>query len=494
MDAAAGAQRPGAPRPGGSRTLVLHPDRLLPADPAVRGIARRLYDAVAGLPIVSPHGHLAPALFVADEAIEDPGIVLVGEDHYVVRLLHGRGVPLEQLLAGREDPPLSGRALFAHLGAHWAALGGTPSRLWLEQVLVEVFGAGTRPSPESADALYDEIRAHLAARPLTPRGLLRRFGVEMLSTTDGALAPLEDHARLVADADFPARLVPNFRPDDVCDPAAAGFPAACVRLGELAGRDTGSLAGFLDALRVRRQAFAATGACASDHAVEVRTTERLGETAAETLFLRCREGRGDASDAGALAGHLLNECAAMAADDGWVMQLHLGVERDYVAAVRARYGPDVGQDFPVATEYTRTLRPLLERYGNSPRFRLVLHTVDETTFSREIGPLASYFPGVFAGAPWWFLDAPDAMGRALSALGETAGLTKLSGFVDDSRSLVSLGARHDVARRVFCAHLARLVAEHRLETDEAEAGARAFAYETPRRLFAVAETRAAPAG
>lgn len=495
METSASAHGAGSARAlVGTKALVLHPDRLLPADPAVRGIARRLYDSVASLPIVSPHGHLKVATFAVDAPISDPGTVLVGEDHYVVRLLHGRGVPLEDLLAVPGGEPRSGRTLFGHLAAHWGALGGTPSRVWLEQVLVEVLGAGTRPGPESADSLYDEICAHLAARPLTPRGLLRRFDVEMLSTTDGALANLDEHVRLGADPQFPARLVPNFRPDDVLNPVSPGFADACAKLGALTGRETGSLAGLLDALRDRRAVFAAAGSTASDHGIEISTTEHLGDVEAETLFARCRDGRGDDGDAAALTGHLLSECAAMACDDGLVMQLHIGVARDYVAEIHSRYGPDVGQDFPVATEFTRTLRPLLERYGRSAHFRLVLHTVDETTFGREIGPLASYFPSVYAGAPWWFLDAPDTMGRAFAALGETAGLSKLSGFVDDSRSLVSLGARHDVARRVFCGHLARLVAEHRLETDEAETAARAFAYETPRRLFGGTPAGGSPAG
>lgn len=465
------------------RALTLHPDRLLPADPAVRGLARRLYDGVASLPLLSPHGHLDATAFLADAPITDPGVALVGADHYVVRLLHGLEVPLDELLAPPGGAAPSGRALFGHLARHWSALAGTPSRLWLEHVLVEVLGIGTRPSAANADELYDACVARLTAQPLRPRGLVRRFALAVLTTTDGALADLEAHRRVAAEADLGAALLPTLRPDDVADPGAACFSANVARLGEITGCDTEGWPGYLDALRARRVAFAAAGATATDHGVPVTTTERLSPERAGALYRRCVAGEATSAEIVALRGHVLDELAAMAADDGLVMQLHVGVRRDYVRAVRERYGADVGQDFPVASAYTDTLRPLLERYGAAENFRLVLYSLDETTFSREIGPLVSYFPGLFAGAPWWFLDAPDAMGRAFAALGETAGFAKLAGFVDDSRALLSLGARHDVARRVACAYLARLVAEHRMDTDEAEAFARGYAYDRPAAVF-----------
>jgi glucuronate isomerase len=460
----------------------LHPDRLFPAEPALRALARELYGSIAGLPLLSPHGHLDPAVFVDNAPMTGIGQALVGSDHYVVRLLHGMGIPLSEMLAG-PDGPRDDRSMWHMLAAHWWRLAGTPSRVWLEQVVADVLGMEETPDAENADRLYDACAARLAAAPLRPRDVVAGFGLEVLTTTDSPLVDLGPHRALDADPGFAPRLLPTYRPDLLIDPARPGFAAAIEALGEMTGEATDTYGGYRAALAARRADFAAAGATASDHGVEISTTEHLGDEEARVLFDRVRTGRGDRGEIEAFRGHMMSEMAAMAADDGLVMQLHIGVVRDYRRDIAARYGPDVGQDFPAATEYTRTLRPLLERYGEAAGFRMVLYSVDETVFSREIGPLVSYFPGLYAGAPWWFLDAPDVMTRAFTAFGETAGLTKLAGFVDDSRALLSLGARHDVARRICCGYLARLVGEHRISLAEGERLARGYAYEQPRAVF-----------
>jgi glucuronate isomerase len=465
--------------------LSLHPDRLFPSSAEERAVARTIFAEIEKLPIVSPHGHLDPHLFVANEPFSDPAQLLVTSDHYVVRLLRSQGVPMADLgmvpLAG--GPSAQGRAVWRQLCSHWGALAGTPSRLWLEHQLYELCDLRSAPSPETADESYDVLTARLQQDDLRPRSLYERFGLDVLTTTDSATAELALHQALENDPTWKGRLLPNFRPDGVLDPGHPRFGANLARLAELSGTDTASYEGYIAALENRREFFQRRGSTATDHGVEVKTTERLDPKEASAVYARLQSGQGSPAEVEAFRGHMLDEMARMAADDGMVMQIHIGVVRDYDPEVAATYGPDVGQDFPVAVEFTRTLRPLLSRYGNGEGFRLVLYTIDETTFSREIGPLVSYFPSLFAGPPWWFLDAPDAMARAFAALGETAGIAKLAGFVDDTRSLFGIGARHDVARRVCAGYLARLVCEHRLSVREATQLAVGYAYERPKEVF-----------
>jgi glucuronate isomerase len=471
------------------RSLRLHPDRLLPTGAEERGVAREILEAMTALPLVSPHGHLDARLFLDDAPFTDPSHLLVTSDHYVVRLLHSQGVALGDLGVARTDGQLDavpdGRAIWHLLCRHWGALAGTPSRLWLEHELHELFGVREVPSPATADSTYDAVASALATDALRPRALYRRFGLEVLTTTDSPLDDLAVHDALARDASWTGRILPTFRPDEVVDPRHPRFAANVARLGDVSGIDTSSYSGYVAALESRREAFRARGATATDHGVHVRSTERIGASEVDALFARLLAGAATPVEVEAFRGHMLDEMARMACDDGLVMQLHVGVVRDYDAATHARYGSDVGQDFSVATEYTKTLRPLLSRYGDSAALTLVLYTVDETVFSREIGPLVSYFPALRAGAPWWFLDAPDAMGRAFEALGETAGIANMAGFVDDTRSLCGIGARHDVARRAAASYLARLVCQHRVEIEEATELGRGFAYDRPKAIFKV---------
>ena len=467
--------------------LTLHPDRLFPSSSEQREAARAIFAEIEKLPIVSPHGHLDAGLFASNEPFSDPAQLLITRDHYVVRLLHSHGVPMPDLgvaaLAGGRRA--EGREVWRQLCSHWDALAGTPSRLWLEHELYELCGLRLAPSPETSDESYDALSARLQEDDLRPRALYERFGLEVLTTTDSAIDDLNLHEALDNDPTWKGRLLPNFRPDEVVDPAHPHFADNLARLAEASGIDTGSYAGYISALEGRREFFRERGATATDHGVPVTTTERLSAGDATALYARLRTDEGSPAEIEAFRGHMLDEMARMAVNDGMVMQLHVGVIRDYDGAYAATYGPDIGQDFPFAMEFTRALRPLLSRYGNAEGFRLVLYTVDETTFSREIGPLVSYFPGLFAGPPWWFLDAPDAMARAFAALGETAGIAKLTGFVDDTRSLFGIGARHDVARRVCAGYLARLVCEHRLSLEEATKLAVGYAYQRPKQLFKV---------
>lgn len=476
-----------ATRPAGAWTL--HPDRALPADPVTRPVAREIYRTTRDLPLVAMHGHVPVEWFADDASFADPAQLLVVPDHYLVRMLASQGAGIEQLgvtpvggaadVAVETDP----RAVWRRFCAGWPLFRGTPTRFWLETELVEVFGVTERPSAATADAIYDQVQAAIDDPAYRPRALLDRFGIEVISTTDPAWSPLDAHARLARDG-LGHRVLPTFRPDALLAVDRPGWRAELGRLGTAAaGTDVETYAGYLEALRVQRARFKAAGARASDHGLVGAGTTPLPEAEAERLFAAALRGEVTAAQATAFAGHMLFQMAAMAADDGLVLQLHPGVLRDHDPAVAAAFGPDRGYDIPVATEFTRALRPLLEAFGRHPGFRTILFTVDESTFSRELAPLAGVYPSVRLGAPWWFLDAPDAMRRFREAVTETAGFANTSGFVDDTRAFVSIPARHDLARRVDAGYLARLVVEHRLDLDEAVDTAADLAYHLPLRAY-----------
>jgi len=444
---------------------MLHKDRLFPADPGTRDLARRLFAEVEKLPIVSPHGHTDPRWWGENPHFSNPADLFVVPDHYVLRMLISQGVSYEALGIGeaRERDP---RKIWRTFAEHYYLFQGTPSRLWVDHALSEVFGLTERLSPKNADAYYDRIAECLAKPEFRPRELYDRFNIEVIATTDGALDDLHWHQQ-ARDSDWNGRVVPTYRPDAVIDPEAKGFAAALDTLGELTGCDTGIWQGYLDAHRARRSFFREMGATATDHGHPSPRTANLAEAEAAALFARVRSGKLQAGDADLFRAQMLTEMAKMSADDGMVMQLHPGSYRGHNAAVLSRYGADKGFDIPVAVNFTEGLKPLLDSVGMEPDLTLILFTLDETTYSRELAPLAGAYPGLKLGPPWWFHDSYEGIRRFREMATETAGFFNTVGFNDDTRALCSIPARHDVSRRVDSAFLAELVVTHRL--DEAEA-------------------------
>jgi glucuronate isomerase len=470
---------------GQQPALVLHPDRLLPTEPGLRALARELYAEVATAPIVSPHGHVDAALLAEDLPFSNAAELFVTPDHYVTRLLHAVGISLPALGLRSTDGALVAepRAVWRTLCSNWQVFAGTPSRGWLEAELVDVFGISTAPSNATADALFDEIAERLATPAFRPRALFERFRIDVLATTDDPCADLAAHQRLAVDPTFTGLVVPTFRPDNYLDPAAPGWLARVELLAEISGVHTGDCAGFLAALENRRHYFIEHGATATDLGTVDATTAALEPAELERLYQAALHG--SMSDVGAVAfrRHMMIEMARMSSEDGLTMALHPGVVRGHHSPTAARFGPDTGHDIPSATDFVHGLRPLLERYGTQPNFRLVLFTVDETTFGREIAPLAGFYPSVYVGAPWWFLDTPGALRRFREAVTDSAGFFKTAGFVDDTRAFCSIPARHDVARRVDAGYLANLVGEHRLTEDDAIDIIHATVDTLPRRAF-----------
>lgn len=425
-----------------------------------------LHDAIRDLPIVSPHGHTVPEWFSEDRPFADPAELLIVPDHYVTRMLHSRGVALEDLGVGVAAEDRDPRAIFRRLAEHWHLFLGTPSRGWLEHTLREVFGIEEALGPGTADAIYDRIDAALATPGFRPRALLDRFGIELLATTDAALDDLSPHADF-ARAGHPTRLVPTFRPDAVIDPMAPGWADALDRLGAMTGEDTGTLAGYRAALRARRAHFISRGATATDHAIDHLATERLDDGAAQALLDACRDGRADEAAARRLHNHMLVEMAEMSVEDGLAMQIHAGSRRNTDRALHARLGPDRGADIPLPQDWVRGADGLLNRVGTEPGLTIIAFTLDESVYSRELAPMAGYWPALRLGPPWWFHDSPNGIRRYLDRVVETAGYWNLAGFNDDTRALMSIPARHDMWRRAVAAHLEAQVAAGRFGTADA---------------------------
>ena len=459
---------------------ILNADRLLPADHTTRAIARRLYASISSVPILSPHGHANPRWFSKNEPFPDPAQLFVVPDHYVFRMLYSQGIPLEHLgIGSSEQDPRSVWRIFAQ---HYYLFRGTPTRLWLDFAFQELFGLDTRLGPANADEYFDVIAEKLQTPAFRPRALFERFRLEVLATTDSPLDSLADHAEIRQSA-FQARIIPTFRADPVVDPDFPSFRENVAHLGELTGAPTGSWRGYLSALRQRRDEFKTFGCTATDHGHPTAATADLSPDAANRLFQKIISGAGEPVERELFRAQMLTEMAAMSLDDGLVMQIHPGSLRNHNTRLFERFGRDMGADIPLPTDYVQGLRPLLSRFGNESRLSVILFTLDESTYSRELAPLAGHYPCLRLGPAWWFNDSPEGMMRFREYTTETAGFYNTVGFNDDTRAFLSIPARHDVARRVDCSFLARLVAEHRLDEDEAQETASDLAYGLARRAY-----------
>jgi glucuronate isomerase len=438
---------------------------LFPAEPDTRKIARALYASIRALPIVSPHGHTQAAWFAKNEPFPDPAKLFVQPDHYVYRMLLSQGVSLEDLEIGRpelKDP----RKVWRIFAQHYYLFRGTPTRIWLDFAFHELFGLNERLTEATSDIYYDTISEKLRTPEFLPRALFERFNLEVLATTDSPVDSLADH-QAIRDSNWKARILPTFRPDSVVDPEFAGFAANIAEMGRQTGEDTTSWSGYLNALRKARARFRSLGCTATDHGHPTPQTADLSKAEAIALYGSVIAGTSDAAKQELFRAQMLTEMSQMSLEDGLVMQIHPGSVRNHNRTLYERYGRDIGADIPQSTNYVDALRPLLNRVGNEPSLTIILFTLDESTYSRELAPLAGHYPCLKLGPPWWFHDSPEGMLRFREQTTETAGFYNTVGFNDDTRAFLSIPARHDVARRMDCAFLAKLVAEQRLAEDEA---------------------------
>jgi glucuronate isomerase len=477
----------GARASSAAAALVLHEDRCFDPEPGVRRIARELYAGTRDLPIISPHGHVDARLLADDAPFPEPAALIIQPDHYLLRMLHSQGVPLERLgIAPRDGGPAEQdpRRIWQLFADHYHLFRGTPTHAWLGYELYHVLGVRKKPSGATAQAIYDEIAEKLESPEFRPRALFDRFGVELLATTDAAAVSLEHHARIRASG-WRGRVIPTFRPDTLFQIAASGWGAELTRLILAHHRPITDYADFIEALAERRAFFRSLGAVATDHDAMEPYTERLSDEEADRLFAKARAGLATPPDQRAFQAHMLMEMARMSAADAMVMQLHAGSMRDHNRMLFERFGQAMGGDIPVRTEFTRNLFNLLNAYGNDPRFRLIVFTLDESTYARELAPLAGVYPAMRLGPAWWFHDSIEGMRRYRERTTETAGIYNTAGFNDDTRGFCSIPARHDLSRRVDANWLAGLVARHIVDKAEAREMARALAYDLVKEAYRI---------
>lgn len=451
-------------------SALLDDDRCFGPDARQIEVARELYRAASDLPLICPHGHVDPRLFAEpDYSFGTPVDLLLIPDHYVFRMLYSQGVPLESLGIPRVDgAPVETdhRKIWQTFAERFYLFRATPTGLWLTQELVEVFGVEEPLKADSAQRIYDQIAETLTTPEMQPRRLFERFNVEALCTTDAATDTLEHHQTIRASG-WAGDIRPTFRPDAAVNLDSPGWREEIDRLSAVSGVAITGYPAFIRALEQRRAFFKSLGAVATDHAALTPYTAPLTEREASAIFERALRGQASAEDARAFTGHMLIEMARMSTEDGLVMQLHPGAWRNHNRLIFERFGRDKGADIPIATEFTRNLRPLLDAFGNDPRLTLILFTLDETTYARELAPLAGHYPALRLGPPWWFHDSLSGMQRFFEQVMETAGLYNTAGFNDDTRAFLSIPARHDVWRRASANWLAGLVV--RRVIDEADA-------------------------
>ncbi len=468
-----------------SNSKINHVNRLFPPDATVRSIATSLYDSVRALPIISPHGHTDPAWFALNEQFPDPVDLLIKPDHYVFRMLYSQGIPLESLgIPTSDGTPVEtdSRKIWRLFANNYFLFAGTPSRVWMDHVFNEVMGLDLPLNKKTADHYFDHISERLTRPEYRPRALFDRFNIEVLATTESPLDSLEFH-RQIRDDEWPGKVITTYRPDPVADPDFEGFADNVQQFGELAGEDTSTWTGYLAAHRERRTFFRSMGATATDHGHPTAATADLDSQTCEALFRKALEGNCTTEEAELFRAQMLTEMAKMSLDDGMVMQLHPGSYRNHNPLLFNRFGRDKGADIPQRTEYVNALKPLLDRLGNEPGFTLILFTLDETNYSRELAPLAGHYPCLRLGPAWWFHDSTQGMKRFREQTTETAGFYNTVGFNDDTRAFLSIPARHDVARRVDCTFLARQVAEHQIREHEAESIAHDLAYGLAKKAY-----------
>jgi glucuronate isomerase len=466
--------------------MSLSEDRYFSPDPTQRKIARALYEQVANLPLICPHGHVDPRLFAdTNYRFGSPTELIIIPDHYIFRMLYSQGIRLETLgIPSKDGTPVESdhRKIWQVFADHTHLFRATPTGMWLAYEFEKVFGVQEKLTGESAQRIYDQIADCLQKPDFTPRKLYAQFNIEALCTTDPVTDTLEYHQK-IRQTDGNLSIRPTFRPDAVVNMNYPGWRGEIDKLSAVSGINVHDYSTYIEALEKQRGNFKSMGARATDHAALTAYTTHLSISDADWLLQRGLKGEATDDDTCRFTGHMLVEMARMSVEDGLVMQLHIGSYRDHNPALAKRFGRDMGADIPIAGEFTRNLKPLLDAFGDNPQFTLILFTLDETTYGRELAPLAGHYPSLKLGPPWWFFDSLNGMRRYFDLMIETAGLYNTAGFNDDTRAFASIPARHDLWRRAACDWLAGLVAQHIIDDEEAAVMARACAYDLAKTAY-----------
>lgn len=464
---------------------MLDPNRFFDPEPTVRQVAFELYNQIKDRPLLCPHGHVDPGIFSENKPFPDPSRLIITPDHYVFRMFYSQGIQHEDLgIIPLDGSPYEqdSRAIWQIFSENFYLFAGTPTGIWLTQEFEEVFGVTEKLNAGNGMHIYDQIQDKLKQPEFLPRALYKKFNIEVLSTTDGAADTLQHH-KAIRESGWDGKIIPCFRPDAVINLLHSGWQENINALSDTAGMDIASYKQYIQALEKQREFFKSMGAVSTDHAVEEPFTHSLSGREVEALFKRALTGKASADDARLFSGHMMMEMARMSCDDGLVMQIHPGCFRNHNEELFKKFGPDKGADIPLATEYTCNLKELLNTYGTHSSFTLIVFTLDESTYSRELAPLAGHYPAMKLGPPWWFHDSIQGMIRQREQVLETAGVYNLAGFIDDTRAFPSIPVRHDLARRIDSNYLARLVARHIIDMEDALRMSNALAYDLSKQAY-----------
>jgi glucuronate isomerase len=464
---------------------TLHEDRFFSPIDSVRKYAREIYNSIKDLPIISPHGHVDPALFNENKPFPNPTQLFLIPDHYLYRMLYSQGIPMESLgiptidgTRAETDP----RKIWQIFADNYYLFNGTPSGAWLSHEFGIVFGIKEKLNSKNAQKIYDQLQEKINSKDFLPRTLFEKFNIEVLSTTDAASDDLSHHKK-IKKSGWNGKVIPCFRPDGVTDLSNKNWKANLKVLEQSVGYEISTYKLFIKALEERREYFKSLGATSTDHGVFSPYTHELSKKEVKELFTRALKGKSTAKDTRLFTAHMLMEMARMSTEDGLVMQLHPGAYRNHNSIIFKKYGLDKGADIPMQTEYTFNLKELLNKYGNNPKFTIIVFTLDETSYSRELAPLAGHYPSMKLGPAWWFHDSIEGMTRYRRMVSETAGFYNTVGFNDDTRAFVSIPARHDLARRIDANYLGELVAKHILSLKEAFSIAKDLAYNLVKQAY-----------
>ncbi|MFH1197268.1 MAG: glucuronate isomerase [bacterium] len=463
----------------------LHEDRFFDPDPSIRNIARDIYLSIRDLPIISPHGHVDPNIFAENKPLPHPTQLFLIPDHYLFRMLYSQGISLESLgIPTVDGTPIEtdARKIWQKFGENYYLFNGTPSGVWLDYEFNVVFGIKEKLNGNNALKIYDELNEKTNSPEFLPRVLFEKFKIEVLATTDAATDSLSPHKK-IRESGMKGKVIPSFRPDSVTELLANNWHSNIKALGELTGEEITSYKKFISALENRRKYFLENGATATDHGIYSPHTHELSEKEADVIFQKALKGIATADDAALFTANILMEMARMSIEDGLIMMIHPGAYRNHNKVIFERFGPDKGADIPAQTEYTNNLKELLNKYGNNSKLTVIVFTLDETSYSRELAPLAGHYPAMKLGPAWWFHDSIEGMVRYRSMVTETAGFYNTVGFIDDTRAFISIPARHDLARRVDSNFLAELVARHIISLEEAHSIAQDLAYNLSKKTY-----------
>lgn len=460
-------------------------DRFLSPHLPQHSISRDLYQSVKSLPLICPHGHVDPSI-LSDTRYQwgTPVDVLIIPDHYIFRMLYSQGIPLETLgIPSTEgNVETDHRKIWQTVCDHWYLFRGTPTGVWLRDELREIFGIEDKINSQNAMRIYDALSEKLASPELQPRQLFKQFNIEVLATTDSATDTLSHH-QAIRDSGWGGRVIPTFRPDAVVDIQQPNWRSDIDQLSEISGITVNSFASYIQALEQRRTFFKSMGATATDHAAETAYSAWLPKAEAEAIFNRALNGQLETGDAQRFIGHMHMEFARMSTEDGLVMQLHIGSYRNHNQTIFKRFGANMGADIPLRTEFTRDLHALTHEFGNHPELTVILFTLDETTYSRELATMAGHYPALRLGPPWWFFDSLNGMRYYFERVVETAGIYNTAGFNDDTRAYPSIPIRHDLWRRASANWLAEQVVQRIIDADDAHEMIVDMAYGLAKRTY-----------